>query len=565
MSNDTEKESGGLGLEDQSDLEWKQLFLQWLEHLATKAREANAGSRTESAYARAFASLAESSKDYVHPAQLIELRYIGPKICQTLEKKMMQYCQTHGITMPDNPLTTTRFESPPSSPDISQTRKTALRRKPKLWLPRYRSGSYAIILALRKNEKAEGKGAGMSKSDIISLAKPFSDSSFDTNHSTGSFYSAWGGIKTLQKRELVTAPSMRAPKYYLTEEGRRIANALRQVQKEKGEQVEDLWSSDEEGENRETSLPDSHESDAEQTKDADSLFTNSVWLPGTFEIKLLVDNREVRNTADRTYFVNEIRSKGIDAHSRPLAVGDIMWIAEKKESGGEMAVLGHIVERKRIDDLVSSIKDGRFQEQKSRLRRSSLDHITYLIEEPQGYTLNQTFKKAVDTALAQTIALDNFFLKRTTGPEDTVKYLATMTRHLQQYYSSHSLQIVNPNIYVFEKAMNQARQALQTNAVCIDYDSFSKALSKSGRMTLRRLYIRMLMTIRGLTLEKAVAIQKVYPTPQTLFVAYSAQGSETEKKLLIYNALKNSISKKRVTKQLSEKIYEVWGTHADSS
>uniref|UniRef100_A0A060T3F0 Crossover junction endonuclease MUS81 n=1 Tax=Blastobotrys adeninivorans TaxID=409370 RepID=A0A060T3F0_BLAAD len=561
MATDIDKEAGGFGLEGQGALEWKQLFLQWLEHLATKAREANAGSRTESAYARAFASLAESSKDYVHPAQLVELRYIGPKICQTLEKKMKQYCQAHGIIMPDNPLTTTRFESPPSSPEISQTRKTALRRKPKLWLPRYRSGSYAIVLALRKNEKVEGKGAGMSKSDIISLAKPFCDSSFDTNHSTGSFYSAWGGIKTLQKRELVTAPSMRAPKYYLTEEGRRIANALRQVQKEKGEQIEDLWSSDEEDVDRDPGLA---ESDTELGNDAESLFTNSIWPPGTFEIKLLVDNREVRNTADRTYFVNEIRSKGIDAHSRPLAVGDIMWVAEKKESDGEMAVLGHIVERKRIDDLVSSIKDGRFQEQKSRLRRSSLNHITYLIEEPQGYTLNQTFKKAVDTAMAQTIALDNFSLKRTTGPEDTVKYLATMTRHLQQYYSTHSLQIVNPNIYVFEKAMNQARQALHTNAVCIDYDSFSKALSKSGRMTLRRLYIRMLMTIRGLTLEKAIAIQKVYPTPQTLFLAYSAQGSETEKKLLIYNALKDSISKKRVTKPLSEKIYQVWGTHPDS-
>lgn len=51
---------------------------------------------------------------------------------------------------------------------------------------------------------------------------------------------------------------------------------------------------------------------------------------------------------------------------RKLAVGDYLWICKPKfESGNaKELVLPFVVERKRLDDLVGSIKDGRFKEQK---------------------------------------------------------------------------------------------------------------------------------------------------------------------------------------------------------
>ena len=53
---------------------------------------------------------------------------------------------------------------------------------------------------------------------------------------------------------------------------------------------------------------------------------------------------------------------------RKLHVGDFVWLAQETRPRdparpGEL-VLDHIVERKRLDDLCSSIVDGRFQEQK---------------------------------------------------------------------------------------------------------------------------------------------------------------------------------------------------------
>ena len=47
-----------------------------------------------------------------------------------------------------------------------------------------------------------------------------------------------------------------------------------------------------------------------------------------------------------------------------LNVGDFTWIARHKSSNYEDIILNYIVERKRMDDLCSSILDGRYKEQK---------------------------------------------------------------------------------------------------------------------------------------------------------------------------------------------------------
>lgn len=48
---------------------------------------------------------------------------------------------------------------------------------------------------------------------------------------------------------------------------------------------------------------------------------------------------------------------------RRLKVGDFTWIARCRETNDEL-VMPHIIERKRLDDLSTSIIDGRFHEQK---------------------------------------------------------------------------------------------------------------------------------------------------------------------------------------------------------
>lgn len=64
--------------------------------------------------------------------------------------------------------------------------------------------------------------------------------------------------------------------------------------------------------------------------------------------------------------------------SNLLKVGDVTWIAKLQD--GTEYMLDWIVERKEVEDLVISIKDGRYKEQKFRLARCGIPHLVYLIE-----------------------------------------------------------------------------------------------------------------------------------------------------------------------------------------
>ncbi len=49
---------------------------------------------------------------------------------------------------------------------------------------------------------------------------------------------------------------------------------------------------------------------------------------------------------------------------RSLNVGDFLWVAVERRKPERVLVLPHLVERKRMDDLISSIRSQRYDEQK---------------------------------------------------------------------------------------------------------------------------------------------------------------------------------------------------------
>lgn len=60
--------------------------------------------------------------------------------------------------------------------------------------------------------------------------------------------------------------------------------------------------------------------------------------------------------------MKELEAEGVTLEVRSLKVGDFAWLS--RNSAGQELLLPYIIERKRLDDLASSIKDGRFHEQK---------------------------------------------------------------------------------------------------------------------------------------------------------------------------------------------------------
>ena len=92
----------------------------------------------------------------------------------------------------------------------------------------------------------------------------------------------------------------------------------------------------------------------------------TVFPAGSYEVVMVLDTREIESKSSRDNFSEAIRSKGINVETRALRLGDVLWIARRRDGlGGEEdeCVLDYVVERKRLDDLCHSIKDGRYTEQ----------------------------------------------------------------------------------------------------------------------------------------------------------------------------------------------------------
>ena len=65
--------------------------------------------------------------------------------------------------------------------------------------------------------------------------------------------------------------------------------------------------------------------------------------------------------------IDELKKANLKFETGKLNVGDFAWVARSKTSASCMntdIILDYIVERKRMDDLCSSIIDGRYKEQK---------------------------------------------------------------------------------------------------------------------------------------------------------------------------------------------------------
>ena len=163
---------------------------------------------------------------------------------------------------------------------------------------------------------------------------------------------------------------------------------------------------------------------------------------GTFSIHLLIDTREVRSRGQAhsrsDEFADALRKMGIPAETRALPLGDAVWIARRNDGGkGEEDefVLDFVVERKRLDDLNHSIKDGRWREQKFRLSSSGISHIVYIIEDFDTEQQWSMFGESLQTALSSTQIVDGYFVERTASVEQTLKHLATMHSVVEEMWS----------------------------------------------------------------------------------------------------------------------------------
>lgn len=432
-----------------------------------------------------------------HPSQAAQLKYIGPVLCARLEKSLLAHCKETGMQMPERPSNKRPGEENADSESATVVRK---KRPTKAYVPTYRSGPYALLLGLTES----GCRDNAPKSDVIRLAQPFCDTSFQVASDSRGYYTAWTSMKTLIDKELVHKAG-NPPKYTITDSGAEVANRLRatadpeSLLRQQSHGVVDVTGVSQLSDSAETQedLSPAPDADIAEARDVTAQF-EPIFVPrGTFTIQLIFDNREVKSQRDRAFIEEQLFQSGISLQARTLDVGDAMWIAKCQD--GREVVLDHIVERKRMDDLVHSIKDGRFHEQKFRLQRCGARQIIFVIEETNLQDVI-SYQEAIQTALSSTQVVNGFFVKRVQSLDYTIRYLVRLTKRLSALYEvrdsmlvtidSNTLQAqdltVLPDYMVDTRTFQDLRAHLQTQQPStkyyLTYQAFAGLTAKSAHL-----------------------------------------------------------------------------------
>ncbi|XP_047055375.1 crossover junction endonuclease MUS81-like [Lolium rigidum] len=447
--------------------------------------------------------------------------------------------------------------SPPESNTPGETGKKRKRTKP--YVPRINSAAYAIVITLHR---AMDKGKNfMMRQELIDAAEAsgLSRDAIGPNNykskqvtSCKERYTGWSCMSTLISNEVVTKWSNPA-KYKLTENGKKTAlvclkqSGLDDPAGPSTHHSESVVLSDSdsdeqyEGNNpligsenfaQRNGLPKTKAGSSssfgiskgpsnsplpscgifgEQSFSATKGSAENSLLPmpprlssenflEAYKVVLILDDRETLGQRSTRKFVHNIHSQfNIPVEMKRLPVGDAIWIARHKVLGTEY-VLDFIVERKNVDDLVGSIRDNRYKDQKLRMQKCGLRKLIYLVE---GDPNTVDSVESVKTACFTTEILERFDVQRTTGYPDTERRYGRLTLSIIDYYSTNF------------------STAADTSRVCMTYDEFVKRCSDLEKVTVSDIFALQLMQVPQATEEAVLAVTSLYPTLLSLAQAYA--------------------------------------------
>lgn len=517
------------------------LFEEWLLEWRNKEKE------KQSKMYKCYDNALEAMKKYPLPLETgkdcMILQGFGTKLCNMIDDKLKQHRKHDVQKSNDNNLVVC------DEPNKKKQKKSPSKSE---YTPTNRSGAYAILIALYKSRLAYDVGQQL-KNEIIEVAQKYCDKSFMKSDGS-SHYTAWSSMSTLITKKLVIKEGNPA-KYSLTDEGYELSQKL-YLQLNENEDcaiVKKLDIPNKKDVSKESNgkkLPKQTKSKIKETTEETVL--NDIFLTaGTFHIYLLVDKQETSGSNkdpvdDETVY--ELNKLNVDYEVRHLKIGDYAWICKDRNSGEEL-ILPYIVERKRMDDFGASIKDGRFHEQKFRLKQCGIQNLIYLVESIDNNKHTGLPLTTLHQAATNTLIQDGFSVKFTDSLKDTLQYLASFTRILINIYKDKTL-MACPKEDLINTSIQDDLFPLMT------FKEFNISSSKNKKFKVRDMFIKQLLQLKGLSVDKALAITGVYPTPKALYMKY-LEISNSEAENLLSNINFGKLNKK-VGPVISKSIYQLY-------
>ena len=286
---------------------------------------------------------------------------------------------------------------------------------------------------------------------------------------------------------------------------------------------------------------------------------------------LIIDNREGK-------LIDLIKSKPTDTFKIPyelksLQIGDIVI---SSSTNPDKTI---IIERKCMTDMIASIKDGRYKEQKVRLQAEAANNpntkICYLIEGTMQELRFPTEKTVFYGSIVSSIFRDEIPLIRTGNLNETLDIISRiherMSKDITDFFKPKSIttSIIQTNntdtnniINLESTLQNDVEENIintsntNTNINNTYLNSIKKC--KKDNLTPQIWNQLSLTNIPGVSTNIAQKITDVYPTIRKLFAAYDNCNDTEERVKLISEIIltDNGKTKRRIGEVVGKRIIE---------
>lgn len=204
---------------------------------------------------------------------------------------------------------------------------------------------------------------------------------------------------------------------------------------------------------------------------------------------LIIDMREKD-------IIDSLTKKNVEFETSSLEVGDMLLIKDEEKL---------VFERKTLNDLEASIKDGRYHEQKQRLKSTFPFHrITYIIEGSLKSIDKYVSSKAITSSLISSMYRDGFHVIHTLNVEETVWYLCQIRERM-----------CTDDKTKFDSSNGEYACSIKSKTKKID------------NLTPELVYKMQLAQIPGISMKIAEEISKMYPSFSSLLKSIEEQGVKT--------------------------------------
>eukprot|EP01084_Bolivina_argentea_P188706 324763_1 len=360
------------------------------------------------------------------------------------------------------------------------------------YIPRKKSGAWSILLALTKAQ--DNNTYSMTKEELINAAQPFCGSNMRPT-SYQDYFTAWNGNITLLKHKLITLVQR---KYQLTKSGYNLGKIL--IKEESKEHNTNIGGYI-------TKITNGFDKIYDLTK---PITIND----NQYTLCLNIDSREqVHSQSNQIdiFKVLEADTK-ISVIKRKLFCSDFIWTLE---NSNKPLLLPFLLERKTCIDLISSIKDGRYQKQKDRMNFAAhklLNHCRkmYLIEGTLPNWAKNKYTSGICKQIPADLSVDGYCVVATNDKIQTLCWLVDFTFMVRAWIDGEYTNNIHSINFSFQPESLSSLEIFENNL-----------LSQENKISSSKLWMKWLLNIEDVDECIAYSICKQYPTFQHLNKAWN--------------------------------------------